>query len=222
MPSTADVDAAIAAAMELKEQIVRREGVGTDVAHMLDLRRDSTPLVTLCLKGDRNLWLLQLEAGPALTDADTALFIVEGYGSTSKRLWDWATSPDYQYGELRRLFAEGNPEVHEALMVNVRRRDGFYAFVERPYRYDGRRIEWLDAVDLDSESGGQDDGEIQRALARGFEGQARRPGPAMSGVELARFLKLEAVAYVPRRPPRNEPCPCGSGLKAKRCCWSGQ
>lgn len=29
-----------------------------------------------------------------------------------------------------------------------------------------------------------------------------------------------AIRPVPSRPPRNAPCPCGSGIKAKKCCFS--
>ena len=40
------------------------------------------------------------------------------------------------------------------------------------------------------------------------------------------FIKLEPTPrQMERKPPRvgrTEPCPCGSGKKFKRCCWTGR
>jgi len=38
------------------------------------------------------------------------------------------------------------------------------------------------------------------------------------GIRLARAARRIRGPRIPRPPGRNDPCPCGSGLKFKRCC----
>ncbi len=76
------------------------------------------------------------------------------------------------------------------------------------------------------------DGELRAVLLARFEGarrQARQaaPAPAKKAEATPRMPPLAPVTPAPSiaagpgrpgRPGRNDPCPCGSGLKYKRCC----
>jgi hypothetical protein len=44
------------------------------------------------------------------------------------------------------------------------------------------------------------------------------PGPRLGEPPEQRARRWRRARRVPD-PPRNGPCPCGSGRKAKRCCW---
>ena len=52
-------------------------------------------------------------------------------------------------------------------------------------------------------------------------------GATIPPEELAHFREMKlspTLKQMARRPPRvgrNEPCPCGSGKKFKRCCYAG-
>ena len=93
---------------------------------------------------------------------------------------------------------------------------------------------------------GELDAELRAVLLARFEGERRRvrertaeesageaplAPPASSSQRSAEILRSNAVAVLPApapsqlgaaggRPGRNDPCPCGSGLKYKRCCLS--
>ena len=84
------------------------------------------------------------------------------------------------------------------------------------------RIRWLGLVIIaDSEQG-------DRASVE-FEARFLRDGRVDALHEVSEFLRLDGrwlytrgeqrpPGFKPWKPARNEPCPCGSGVKFKRCC----
>ncbi len=85
-----------------------------------------------------------------------------------------------------------------------------------------RDTEWQGLEILATEAGGEtDDKGIVEFIARGST-----KGRAFAQRERSRFLKRDGAwfyvgkidqANAPAKPGRNEPCPCGSGIKYKRC-----
>jgi uncharacterized protein YecA (UPF0149 family) len=63
-------------------------------------------------------------------------------------------------------------------------------------------------------------GAMVSSLRQGFVLQAKRPGPALNPATIASTLGIALATPALTPPPRNRPCPCGSGTKAKHCCWS--
>jgi len=57
-------------------------------------------------------------------------------------------------------------------------------------------------------------------LIRGFAVQAARPTRPTPLPEICRALHVDYLVPMITPPPRNRPCPCGSGSKAKHCCWA--
>lgn len=88
------------------------------------------------------------------------------------------------------------------------------------------KSEWLGLEIVGTSGGGPDDpaGEVE------FIARFRERGIARAHHELGRFERMEGKWYftsgemvkpkpaVSNKVGRNEPCPCGSGLKFKKCC----
>ena len=91
-----------------------------------------------------------------------------------------------------------------------------------------KRSEWLGLEIRDTSAGGEDD---ERGVVE-FVARYREKGETIHHHEIATFAKEKgrwyfvhgappAVETIVRAEPkvgRNEPCPCGSGKKRKRCC----
>jgi len=85
-------------------------------------------------------------------------------------------------------------------------------------------LEWLGLSVIEARNGGKDDLEGMVKFRARFEHHGK-PGEL---VENSRFIREgERWFYLDGEPPadrssakvgRNEPCPCGSGKKYKRCC----
>jgi hypothetical protein len=220
MAATAVGDVALEAlhkAMALKSETVARDGLGTDVGILLDLRREGLLLGVLALERDeRRQDLATAATVVSLSDADQVTYIADAF--------QWRAPAGTPYpgplepGCLARWFAEGCPHVSEALTASSRRADGESAGAVCVYRYEGRRVVWDPPATAPDwvEQGG----DVPDALDLGFQAQAVRPVPALSVAAIAVQLELVAATPVLRRPPRNGPCPCGSGQKAKLCCWA--
>ncbi len=119
----------------------------------------------------------------------------------------------YVLGEIDYLVATQDPDTHASLDVDA-------------IRAWSRDTEWhgLEIVDVDR-GGPDDDVGVVEFIARGVT-----RGSAFAQHERSRFRRIDSRWYyvdgeiaVPsaRRtssvPGRNEPCPCGSGKKYKRC-----
>jgi hypothetical protein len=60
------------------------------------------------------------------------------------------------------------------------------------------------------------DGTVEGAMRAGLMAY---PNSALDALELEALSVLPAAGPAPRTAGRNDPCPCGSGKKYKRCCW---
>ena len=94
-------------------------------------------------------------------------------------------------------------------------------FVPRDLQIDGG-LTWLDLTVIDFV-----DGDNEATVE--FEARFLSGGSLQGLHERSRFLKQQGrwlytdgdqlpASFKPRKPGRNEPCPCGSGNKFKRCC----
>lgn len=59
---------------------------------------------------------------------------------------------------------------------------------------------------------------VDTELARGFAIAVAHPDPVESRLLYVASPRLARRNRTHRRVGRNEPCPCGSGIKSKRCC----
>lgn len=203
------VDHAMNVAKQLKEDAVKAEGIGAEVGPMLYLLRDGTiwavvPFVDDDVHGRftrRDLAATAVYRSPV----DEAVVITE--------MWESAGSvPDKTRTGAERRFAAGDPDTHEALSAVVVRADGTSGQRFARFHHEGRRVVWDDLKEDDEARGPLPD-----ALRLGFAKQGEIP--LLSPTELSNLLGVPLMTYKLRPPPRNEPCPCGSGRKAKHCCW---
>ena len=61
--------------------------------------------------------------------------------------------------------------------------------------------------------------EVAKPTSEGFAGAMKRPSAPQSGVAKAGIVSASATQSA--KVGRNDPCPCGSGKKYKKCCGSG-
>lgn len=209
------VERALAVVCERKRRRVATDGVGSDVVAMLDLRHEGVMLGVLGVTGnDRADAFSKISLAIMLSDADRVLFISEGY----RQRMDDDGPRGQAHGELARRFAAGDESVAENIQVYGFERDGSGATAFATYRYRGRQVDF-DPVRSTIFEPGDGEGAIVEAVTIGFDLQAKRVGPAYSTIAIGRRLEWAAVIDVPSA-PRNGPCPCGSGRKAKSCCWA--
>lgn len=208
-------DLAVLDAKRTKEKLVAARGVGSDVVPSLWLQR-----------GARCLGLFDLAAGLAheevlaaaaaiiaASDAPVAIMVREGFALAPEDPAKIELHVAHgEHGDLARRFAAGDPDIAEALILATVGADSFVTSYH-PYRYDGRSVRWGETV-LSDEA----DGAVPDALRGGYEMRSRRPEPALDVATIAARSGLSV--YVPADPPRNAPCPCGSGRKVKACCWA--
>jgi hypothetical protein len=197
----------------LKEQAVRRQGVGTDVPMMLHLLKGGVSLGMATLIGERQETISKIVAIAGLSDADQIVHVSDAYAT-----YKIDAVPDH--GDLARGFADGNLDILECLNAVSVRIDGATAAVQSPYTYGGRTVIWGEPIDIANEIVDELGGDYPDAVRMGFEGQKVRPIPALNPAEISRYLGCPFVMPVMGRPPRNGPCPCDSGRKAKLCCWT--
>lgn len=195
-----------------KQRLVTLDGVGADI-----------PPALITLAGGTLVGAHSLEAvhgvvrdasvitAIALSDCDIAALAFEAYVDVGCR-----HDPGM---DLAPLFAAGDPNVEEAVMVTVQARDRQWFARTFPYTYDGRRVCWKQlagppVVDRRTVS------RQHRVLAEGFERQAERDGPPVMGpgsqlaiVDEASCEHMAVVSFAVMAP-----CPCGSGRPIEDCC----
>lgn len=203
------VDHALAVAKQLKEDAVKAEGVGAEVGPMLHLVRDGVMWAIVPLVDDDvdGRFTRRDLAATAVyrTPVDEAVVITEV----------WMSQPnvdDKTRTGAERRFAAGDTDTTEGLAAVVVRQNGEAAQRFAGFRHEGRKIVWND-LEPDTEARGP----LVDALRLGF---ARRGElPLLDPEGLSALLGVPLATHKLRPPARNEPCPCGSGRKAKHCCW---
>jgi hypothetical protein len=151
----------------------------------------------------------------ALSDGDAVTLCSDTYYCTSTKEAPIHELPNY--GDLGRRFDVKDPAVVEALTVIHRTAtDPLCRLVVQPYTFAGRRLDW--GAPMWGAEEHAVEGLLTYAMDFGFQGQHTRPGPPLPPLEIAELLDLDLVT-VSLQPPRNGPCPCGSGFKSKQCCW---
>lgn len=210
-------------AMAYKEHLVKQFGLS---------ERSDVPFTTIFYIGDEPFAFVTpvsadeevarrgLSLALALTDCDRFLVVADTYAYSNPGV---AAFPDY--ADLRAAFAAGDPNTHEAIMATLwaREGDGFMGLAA--YRIlDGRHVEWIDLGHLTQELSPAVGGRLADVASQGFELQAERATPpAEDWIDLARMVPPVILHVLPppsMKAPRNAPCPCGSGRKAKHCCFS--
>lgn len=202
-------------AMENKERMVKREGIGTDLVPTLELHRDGDTIALVPLMGDRDDVFRVIRAAVAMSGADFVVHLSEAFCYRGKNL-----PGNMRVGRLAELFAQGDPNVAEEVMLTGFTPDGRTFMRRHAYLYDGRTVVWLDSPDPNDDVR-QLTGDLPAIVMTGFEEQFLVPATTEQLTTALGMLGVEAVLVAhPVTPsvPRNRLCPCGSGLKAKRCC----
>lgn len=212
--SSTELDATVAEVLDrathLKQELVKVYGVGEPFPLMIELRRDGVELGTVFAGGTRRVLTL-LTMAIALSDADNALLVGEAFSYHAER------RPDRMpYGQLARWFAEGDPDTHECIQVLSAHRDGRVHLAQHTFHHEGRRVVWDQLYTY----GQTPAGKLTKHMSNGFRMQRDRPFAALSVSAIADVLTCDASVPQLPEPARNAECPCGSGRKARRCCWS--
>jgi hypothetical protein len=215
MDQLAYAGAAINAARDLKETIVRRDGPGAELLPMLGLWHDGQCLGYLVLTVDRPKVLEAFRTAVPRTGADMIQHVHESYFGH----WpdDDGPSKDAPIGTLEALFKAGDPHVREVVWCMTATAEKAIT-AALAYEYGpNRTVRWLDEPEAEPKEATDLGGAYAGALAEAFEDPNRSSEPlAAVGLDLG----ISVFTWYPVPPARNEPCPCGSGLKAKRCCWA--
>lgn len=210
---------ALTEAKQLKARIVQQDGIGTDIVPRVELFREGVPLGVIWLNDSsaeeanwRRRMFTRLTLTIGASAADRAHFLTEQYEHRSQtgRSYD-----NYEHGSAARLFAAGDKATKEGVMVAVAGADGAFAAAYTTYTYDvGRRVRWDPPMVSEPKTGAMPD-----AMSLGFATQAARDAP-LDVLHLGIALSCTVAAPQMIAPPRNAPCPCESGRKAKHCCWA--
>jgi hypothetical protein len=197
----------------MKVDLVKREGVGQDLRPHLDLWIDAKPWMTVFMNGDGRDHLPVIAGALAFCRCDLAVMVTEGYAVVESTL----ERETLRRGELAERFAAGDRRVREGLMVAMFPRDEPAVMWSVSYRYDGRRVVWEDERCSDPGATG-----LLPDVARDAYAHRVAEAGLMDHAELAGNLialpGVDAVGlFVEKTPPRNVPCPCGSGRKTKHC-----
>jgi hypothetical protein len=201
-----DSSSALAVAMQIKEQAVASQGGDGDVIPMLHLRRDGVAwAIVALLEEDPATSHRQMADVLAGSPADEAVIITDAYITAPPR--------PGEHRMVAQRFADGDSDTSECLMGVIVRADGASGQSLVRYHHHGRHVSW-DSPEHTSPARGP----MVDALRDGFASQGSRP--VASPDELAKQHGVTLVVPQLRAPARNDPCPCGSGLKAKRCCWA--
>lgn len=180
-----------------KDALAHSEGAAVTLRPHLTLYKDGRPLGCAYVpEAGHEQWFPFIQGAIAASDATVASFTIESYVLV--------TAAEHDAGE---------PLVADAMVCAVATTDG-YALMAAPFRRAGREVLWGSTIISEARVAR----DLLDALRKGFEEQAERTSPALSVRDIGeRFSTL--VEY-PTPPPRNRPCPCGSGIKAKSCCWA--
>lgn len=192
-----------------KERAVRDDGIGTDLPLSLLLLRDGRPLGWGFPYGTMEEVGRIIVGLIGFTDTDEVLMVVEAFSY----LFDEKPVEPLNFGDLAQRFADGDPRACECLQIIKVTRTGKAEGVMAPYRYEGRRVVWDEIAECGAELHG---GTIEMVRS-GFVLQGTRPMPAMSLDTIAKVFGCDVIETL--RPRRRGPCPCGSGRKAKACCF---
>lgn len=202
------------AARRLKERALRREGPDADLTTTLALWHDGVLLGVMGL-GDYGGGALhrRILLALSMSDADVVQLVCDAF---------WQAEPDHRKGEgtLAERAGRGDPTVRETLLVMTWREvddPNRPVVAVLPYERDGRSIVWGETPGHDDD---RDEGALVEAVRGGFVSRSHRPTPALPIEAIAASLGVALVMDVLTPPARNEPCPCGSGNKAKHCCWA--
>jgi hypothetical protein len=214
MDPSSYASASIHAARNLKETIVKRDGPGTELLPMFGLWRDGVCLGYLLLTVERGTVLRVFREAIPMTGADMVQHVHESYEGG----WPEGGGPggDVRPGTLGQLFKAGDPHVREVVWCLTATATTAIG-ASMPYEYGpGRTVRWLDGPNAEPRELPALGGAHADALAEAWANPVRSSMPlVMVGLELG----MPVFTWWPTAPPRNEPCPCGSGQKAKRCCW---
>lgn len=204
-----------------KEARVAAGGIGADVKPLLSLMTDGVLIAGFSLPESRDQRLALIQRIVALSDAPFVHFAHEAYSE----MYDENAGEDelhrlfaaYDYGSLEQRFGAHDTRVVECVTVVTAQADHLMSTYS-PYRYDGRLVIWLENIVFDEcESGHEVRGDVPDVLRKGFAERADREGPALSPKRISALLDVGVA--LPVSPARNAPCSCGSGRKAKVCCW---
>lgn len=212
---------ALPAVKEHKEARVGAGGIGADVKPVLSLMTDGRLIAGFGLPESRDRSLALVQRIVALSDAPFVHFAHEAYTemydenageAELRRLF-----AGYDYGSLEQRFAAGDTRVAESVTLVTAQTDHVMATYS-PYRYNGRHVTWLQEIVFDEcELDHEIKGDVVDALRKGFAEREDREGPALSPKRISALLEVGVT--LPASPARNGPCTCGSGRKAKVCCW---
>lgn len=214
-------------AIEFKVDLLKRHGAGVDADLPLAAifyREDEAFAFVLPVTGSDDLGRRGLVLALALTDCDRLVVVADTY------VWlrgDATDMPDFEV-DLEAEFRAGNPLVTEAIMAVQWTANGDSLIGLHGYRVEpgARSADWFVIDDHASRDEAQAaGGRLHDVAMRGFELQRERTTAAAEDwADLARMVPpmILRVLPPPRTPgmPRNAPCPCGSGRKAKHCCFS--
>lgn len=220
-PSLA-TDVALAHARDLKEWVVRTRGYRADMLSMLVLWHEGVLLGACDIASTPSPVRYPLVAeAVAMVDADLVQIVADSYtrrATLEEAEADPAWYQAFDHGDLEQAARRGDPRVVEALSV-VTWQAASPATPELRllrYEWDGPRPRWLEPERC---TGVQLGGGFAEAVELGFASRAGRPFPAQPLAVVAQATGFDVVEIVFAAPPRNGPCPCGSGEKAKYCCW---
>jgi hypothetical protein len=208
----------------MKLDFLRSRGVrGADLPMIVVLRKEGVDLFAFTPEvRDRDAGhVLVIEKAIAMSDADEVMVCADVIMHVMPEEALDEYNRTYRHGDLQKEFRAGRPEFVEALQVCGSCRGGPVVSLGVPYTVEGRDIVWAEEQLFNySEQDVVAQALIPNAMQRGFELQATRNGPPAPIADVADALGIALI--VPRlpRPARNDPCPCGSGLKSKRCCWA--
>jgi hypothetical protein len=182
------------AAKQLKETLVAKEGVGTDIRPLLVLRSGGTTLGVVQLRG------AEVTTASMLT---VAAFRPEEVISTCEAYVDPSRLGDH--GDLSERFPT-DPAVWEVVMVS-HSIPGYARGCLLPYRYVGRTVEWQD------ETGRDRDVPVLSPLARAIDSGFRSSIDPMKALHALQTLEVVIQSAELK-------CPCGSNKPFTICCLS--
>lgn len=124
----------------------------------------------------------------------------------------------------------GTPTTADYGAVRVCRRDRIYATTDAaaarvfaalaPFGGGGDvyEVELAEPIDPDGDWHGPANDSVCAPSGTVVQVLERRVDLGVAREALAETILTNATVTVPTKPPRNAPCPCGSGIKSKRCC----
>jgi hypothetical protein len=168
---------------DLKQHLVEREGVGTDLTPQIVLRARGRNLGSLVFPMDLDMVYRAMAVAISWSAADEVVLINEGFRSTAVDM------EGYVHGDFARRFAAGDPTVQEVVTVTIATVINVVIH-EMPYRYKGRTVEWLA---MRPEPPDRTEGRMPDMFRSAFAEQRRRSDAPMSIVEIGRLLGVPTI-----------------------------